>query len=58
MEKASMNLPSAINLAGMLEIKGGLGFTSNEEDPNNSDITIRCEPGPAVSCSPGNAIGR
>lgn len=50
-------LPEAISWAEMMQVKGGLSdLTATTE--TKDDIVIRCEPGPAVSCSPGNAVGK
>lgn len=57
MKKYSIFLPESISLAEMMQVKGGacdLATTTEKDD----EIVIRCEPGPAVSCNPGNAVGK
>lgn len=57
MDKHFIVLPDSISLEEMMQVKGGLSnLTATTE--TNDDIVIRCEPGPAVSCSPGNAVGK
>ncbi|MBD5309508.1 MAG: hypothetical protein HDS10_03670 [Bacteroides sp.] len=57
MKKLSFFLPDSISLVEMMQVKGGVGelTSTNEKD---DEIVIRCEPGPAVSCNPGNAVGK
>lgn len=57
MKRLLILLPESISLAEMMQVKGGVcDLTSTNE--KDDDIVIRCEPGPAVSCIPGNAVGR
>lgn len=51
MSKISLTLPNHLTIEEMLGIKGGA-----EEIKNNDELVIECKPGPAVSCSPGNAV--
>lgn len=57
MDKHFIVLPESISLAEMMQVKGGLSNPSTTTEAND-DIIIRCEPGPAVSCNPGNAVGK
>lgn len=54
MKKQLNFLPEIISLEDMMEVKGGITDPSTSSD----DIIIRCEPGPAVSCNPGNAVSK
>lgn len=57
MKKISNMLPDVISFEEMLSVRGGLGLKTNVEDPDDI-IVIECKPGPAVSCHPGNAVGK